>query len=265
AADLGDSDALKETARHVAATIGTGLAWLVRGDESRLSLQLASTSMMILFRIGHSLGLKLRAELRARLTTKGAGLDGRGLLRLDPPLRETIAGLLRVRPLLYAGLISATRVDYRPIASLNELANAATAVSEASFRAALLERLGATDLLFTDVEDEHLPAHAAILGALLGRLVIGEPGTTTSLGDAHLAMLRDALASSDADARIERALSTFEGLVRPLAPLPGAVSPDDVAVRARHYASRVLAAMRDELAAVTERRPDRRYLTTIWT
>ena len=264
AADLGDSDALKETARHVAATAGTGLAWLVRGDESQLSIRLSSTSVMVLFRTGHSLGLKLRAELKSRVQQKGSGLTGRGLLRLDAPLREVVAGLLRLRPLLYAGLMSSARVDYRPIASLAELAAAATAVSEASFRATLLERLGANDGLFTDVDDSLLPAHAAILGAVLGRAVIGEPLTTTSLGDAHLGMLRDRLAGKNADAHMAAALDAFEAVVRPLAPLPGAVSPDDVAARARFYASKVLSAMREELAAVHERRPDGRYLSTIW-
>ncbi len=265
AADLGDSDALKETARHVAATSGTGLAWLVRGDESQLGLRLASTSMMLLFRTGHSLGLKLRTELKGRVTLKGSGLTGRGLLRLDAPLREVVAGLLRVRPLLYAGLMSAARVDYRPIASLNELASAATAVSEASFRAALLERLGATDLLFTDVEDSRLPTHAAILGALLGRAVIGEPLTTTPLGDPHLGMLRDRLSGKDADAHVARALAAFDALVRPLAPLPGAPTADVVSTRAGLYASKVLSAMREELEHVHERRPDGRYLSTVWT
>ena len=179
-------------------------------------------------------------------------------------MREVVAGLLRLRPLLYAGLMSSARVDYRPIASLAELAAAATAVSEASFRAALLERLGANDGLFTDVDDARLPAHAAILGALLGRAVIGEPLTTTSLGDGHLGTLRDRLAGKDADAHTARALDAFEAMVRPLAPLPGAITADDVATRARFYASKVLAAMRAELETVHERRPDGRYLSTIW-
>jgi hypothetical protein len=264
AADLGDSDALKETARHVAATSGTGLAWLVRGDESQLAARLTSTSVMLLFRTGHSLGLKLRTELKALLNTRGSGLNGRGLLRLDAPLREVVAGLLRVRPLLFGGLMSAKRVDYRPISSLTELAAAAGAVSEAAFRAALLDRLGANDGVFTDVEDARLPTHAALLGTVLGRSMIGESLTITSFSDAHILALRDRFASANVDAHIATALSTFEAHVRTLGPLPGAPSSDEAVVRARAYATKVLAAVRDELQAITERRPDGRYLSTLW-
>jgi hypothetical protein len=264
AADLGDSDALKETARHVAATAGTGLAWLVRGDESQLAARLTSTSVMLLFRTGHSLGLKLRSELKALLNTRGSGLNGRGLLRLDAPLREVVAGLLRVRPLLFGGLLSPKRVDYRPISSLTELAAAAGAVSEAAFRAALLDRLGANDGVFTDVEDARLPTHAALLGTVLGRAMIGEPLTITSFSDAHILGLRDRFASADVDAHIATALSAFEAHVRTLGPLPGAPTSDDVVVRARAYATKVLAAVREELHAVTERRPDGRFLSTLW-
>ena len=174
-ADLGDSDALKETARQVANTTGTGLAYAVKGDESKLSSTLLSTSVMVLFRLGHSLSLKIGNELRARIRTKGSGLDGRGLLRLDAPLREVVAGFLRPRPLLYAGLVDDKRVDYRPVASLGELAAAAAAVTEASFRAALLVRLGADDAAFVDVDDAALPSHAAVLASLLAQASLGSP------------------------------------------------------------------------------------------
>jgi hypothetical protein len=160
--------------------------------------------------------------------------------------------------------MSAKRVDYRPISSLTELAAAAGAVSEAAFRAALLDRLGANDGVFTDVEDARLPTHAALLGTVLGRAMIGEPLTITSFSDAHILALRDRFASADVDAHIATALSTFEAHVRTLGALPGAPTSDEAVVRARAYATKVLAAVRDELQAVTERRPDGRFLSTLW-
>ncbi len=195
-ADLGDSDALKETARQVAHTVGTGLAFAVKGDETKLTTTLGATSVMLLFRLGHSLSLKIGNELRARVRARGAGFDGRGLLRLDAPLREVVAGFLRPRPLLYAGLLDEKRVDYRPVASLGELAAAAAAVTEASFRAALLARLGADDACFVEVDDAALPAHAGIFGALLAQAALGLAPRVRPLTDDEATALRDRLAGN---------------------------------------------------------------------
>jgi hypothetical protein len=264
-ADLGDADALKETARHVAATSGTGLAWVVKGDESLLGPRLATTNLHHLFRVGHSLGLKLRTEVKARIAAKNSGMLGRGLLRLDAPLREVVAGFVRVRPLLYGGLLHPARVDYRPITSLNELAAAAAALTEAAFRAALLEGLGATDGLFADVDDSALPAHSAILGAWLARAAVGQTPTLSPLVDADVAALRDALVGPGATAAREQALVALDERVRALAPLPGAADDLAVITRSRTYARQILAAMSDELAAIKERHPDGRYLSSVWT
>ncbi len=206
--DTGDSDALKATARHVMTTAGIGLAYLAAGDEARAVVVLAQTNVLHLFRVGHSLSLKLRTELKTRTAKIGSGLNGRGLLRLDAQRREVVAGFLRVRPLLFAGLIDERRVDYRPVESLAELAAAAAALTEAAFRAALLERLGATDDQFTDVDDAELPSHSALLAAWLSR------------------------ASADHDT----ALAALDDTVRAFAPLPGAVDGDAVVARARAYA-----------------------------
>jgi len=247
--DIGDTDALKETARTTAATAGTGLSYLVKGDESKLSSSLASTSVMVLFRIGHSLSLKLATDLRARLKGRGTGLDGRGLLRLDAPLREVVAGFLRPRPLLFGGLLDPRRVDYRPVSSLNELTAAAAALSEASFRAALLEKLGANEALFAGVDDADLPSHGAILGALLvgGALapLIEIPPLTPAPDEALLAALDEK--------------------VRGFAPLPGAVTPNDAVARTRAYVGQVWSAMIAELSQVRDRNPDARFVSSLWT
>jgi hypothetical protein len=199
-ADLGDSDALKETARTVAQTIGTGLAYVARGEEAKLSLMLTSMSLMVLFRVGHSLSVKIGSELRGRVKARGSGLAGRGLLRLDAPLREVVAGFLRPRPLLFAGLLDERRVDYRPVASLAELAAAAAAVTEASFRAALLARLGADDGAFLDVDDASLPSHALVLGSLLAQAAIGsERPVVRPLSDVERVALRNLCASGEKD------------------------------------------------------------------
>jgi len=263
AADLGDSDALKETARHVAATAGTGLAWLAQGDEAQLTGRLATTNVQHLFRVGHSLALKLRSELKARVGAPRSGLTGRGLLRLDAPLREVVAGFLRVRPLLFGGLVHPQRVDYRPVAGLGELAAAAAALTEAAFRAALLEALGADDGVFSDIDDAALPPHAAILGAWLGRALLGRVPEVAPLAAADVDQLKAIVAATGP--AVDTALAALDDRVRVGAPLPGATDGDAAVTRARTYARQVLDAMRDELSALKGRHVDGRFLQTIWT
>ncbi len=244
--DLGDTDALKETARQTASTAGTGLAYLVKGNEAALSSSLASTSVLLLFRLGHSLSLKLSNDVRARVKQKGSGLDGRGLLRLDAPLREVVAGFLRPRPLLFAGLLNDKRVDYRPVSSLAELAAAASALSEAAFRAALIDKLGGSDAALKDVDDADLPSHGQLLAAWL------LTGTMAPLPS--LSMLPPS-----------PPLSTLDAAVSSLAPLPGAPTSKDAIARSRAYALQVWSSVVAELAAVKEAHADGRYLTSVWT
>jgi hypothetical protein len=260
-ADLGDADALKETARQVAATVGVGLAWMVQGNEAMLSQRLTATNVQHLFRIGHSLSLRLRNDLKAKVAAKGSGLNERGLLRLDAPLREVIAGLLRVRPLLYAGLLDTRRVDFRPIASLSELAAAAAATSEASFRAALMLRLGADDAAFADIDDADIPTHGAIFGAMLAQALSGSPWSVRPTTSDEVKALKEALGD---EARTTTALLALDDAVRRLSPLPGAADESAAVTRARTYARQVLAAMTAEVGAVSG--PiDGRFLASVWT
>lgn len=261
AADLGDSDALRDTVRHVTATAGIGLAFLAQGHEADLASRLAKTNVQHLFRVGHSLALKLRTEVKARVGAKGSGLDGRGLLRLDAPLREVVAGFVRVRPLLYGGLVHPERVDYRPVSSLTELAAAAAALTEAAFRAGLLEALGADDRTFADVDDADLPPHAAILGAWLAKAALGTVPAIAPLDDAAVVALRETLGAGRG---VDVALAALDDRARAVAPLPGAADGDAAVTRARAYARQVLDAMGVELQAVHERRPDGRFLQTVW-
>ncbi|MDP2342252.1 MAG: DUF6178 family protein [Deltaproteobacteria bacterium] len=264
--DLGDTDALQETARHVTATAGTGLAFLVKGEETRLSGALASTSVMLLFRLGHSLSVKLSQDLRAKVRGSSSspssspsgkpagGLEGRGLLRLDAPLREVVAGFLRPRPVLFAGLLDPKRVDYRPVASLNELAAAAAALSEAAFRATLLDRLGANDAFFADVDDADLPPHGAILGSFLAHGV--------QSGTPRLGPIDDVKGLSTTATLPPALLAGLDERVRAFAPLPGAPTADDVVARTRAYAHQVWSAVVDELKA--QRHPDLRAVASLW-
>lgn len=264
--DLGDPGALRATVRGVIETVGVGLAYRAAGDPAKLGLLLAHKAIAALFAVGNALALKLQRELQARIRARDSGLNDTGLLRLDTPLRETAAGLLRPRPRLFFGLIDERRVDYRSPSSLVELAALSRAISEIGFRGALLgpRGLGVTDAFFAvhDLADPaDQPSHGQVVGAILlaSLLVKGDPAPD-ALDDDELRRAQRALAGEAVRAD---AIERFALRCRAFAPLPGAPSADDVETRARAYASQVMHAVLHELERVGA--PEGRFLTSVWT
>lgn len=276
--DAGDPEALRATARQVIDTVGTALAYRSAGDPSRLTPLLTSTPVMLWFRIGHSLGLKLQRELKARIDARDSGLKGHGLLRLDSPLREVAAGLLRPRPLLFRGLLDPKRLDFGPAASLIELAALSRAIAEIGFRGALFgprgfaapagraehaerveraERAERAEHAELDKLDKLDPAEQPSHGALLGAMLIRPDLALAPVDEETLAAARKAKA--DVNGRVDALVAR----ARAFAPLPGAQTADDVEKRVRAYAAQVLRAIEAELEFV-DQDPDARFVTTVW-
>jgi Family of unknown function (DUF6178) len=257
--DNGDAEALRETARQVVDTVGTALAYRAKGDPQQMPLVLGRVPLLPLFRVGHSLLVKLARDLRRFVDAKDSGLAGDGLLRLDTPLREVAAGLLRTRATLYAGLVDPRRADFRPPASLAELAAAAAAVKEIAFRGALVSPrvLGAPP----PAEDPALVAsHGALLGTAIAHVLLGEPISLAPLPARALASVRDAI--GDANKRAS-AVDVIVAHAAEKAPLPGAPDGDDVRARTRSYASQVAAALHHELSDVKGDAIDARFVTMV--
>lgn len=264
--DLGDPGALRATVRGVIETVGVGLSYRAAGNPQLLGELLRDKALGALFSVGNSLALKLQRELQARVRARDSGLDDAGLLRLDSPLRETAAGLLRPRPRLYFGLIDERRVDYRSPSSLVELAALSRAISEIGFRGALLgpRGFGVSDAFLAarglaDPADQ--PSHGQVVGALLLASLLA-PGDVAPapLDDDALRAAQRALA--DGAARDE-AVQRLARRSRAFAPLPGAPTADDVEARTRSYAQQVLQAVVAEVAAVGA--PEGRFLSSVWT
>jgi hypothetical protein len=264
--DAGDPEALRGTARQVIDTIGVALSYRCGGDPARLTPLLGSTPVSTLFRVGHSLSLKLQRELRARIEARDSGLAGDGLLRLDAPLREVAAGLLRPRPLIYAGLVDERRVDYRAASSLLELAVLSRAIAEIGFRGALLgpRGLGATDDALARLgaaDPAEQPTHGAILGALLARMIAGVQAPEAGpVGEEELEEARKKIGD---DAARAATLDAFAERCRAFAPLPGAPTAEQVAARARAYAAQVMEAMTRELLDLNAQ-AEGRFLASVW-
>jgi len=267
--DLGDTGAVADCARRVTDTVGIALSYRTQGDVSRLGETLKGAPVQWLFRVGTSLTLRLQSEWRARMRQKENGLEGHALLRLDTPLREVVAGILRRRPLAFAGLDDPARVDFVHFASLPMVAEAARALSEAAFRAALTgpRGIGATDALLSSHGAD--PARGPSMGMLCASALLAQ------MDGAPLAarpMDRDAL--SRAKARLSdghfplahraRAIDALSALARGLAPLPGAQTAEEAVARARAYGDQALRAVEEELAHV-EDAMDLRFIASVWT
>lgn len=256
--DAGDVDALKATARRAADTIGIGLSYLAKGDPAGLKDPLERVPCLRLFQIGHSVTLRLGRQLRTQLQSAEGGLKGEGMLRLDHPLREAVAGVLRAQPLFYAGLTDERRSDFIPFRSLADVAEAAKAVSEAAFRAALV---GGKGLSADDAALEQLgvtnartgPSHGALLATWLARAALFEDASFAPLDDDELSALAQRVVVDGAPRlpEAERALAALEEVARNKAPFPGAKTPDEAAARARAYGELVLRALEEELASVS--------------
>ncbi|MFZ9885953.1 MAG: DUF6178 family protein [Myxococcota bacterium] len=268
--DCGDGEALRATVQRAADTIGIALSYASRGDPLRLGIVLSTHHTLKLFQIGHSLGVRVARELRARTRSTTSGLAGEGLLRLDSPLREVAAGLLRPQPLFFSGLADPARSDYHPFSSLQELALTTKAVAEAAFRAELLERgLKVTDgrLLAVGVIDAATgPSHTPLFTTWLSRHLLTGEGDFAPLLDEELAQLRSLLAQEGlVQERVAATIETVVTQAAALAPLAGAVTPQEARERTASWAEQAFAALRGEFEALEADLPDGRYLASVFT
>jgi hypothetical protein len=268
--DAGDGEALRATVKRASDTVGIALSYLAKGDPSRLFEPLTRLPVLRLFQVGHSLAVRVSRELRGRVRQPGSGVDGEGLLRLDSPLREMAAGLLRPQPLFYLGLNDEGRSDYQPFTSLHELAQATRAVSEAAFRAELSARA-------LEVSDERMaelgvadaasgPSHTTLLGAWLARLLFVEEPAITPLDDDELEALKSRMEGERfAPEDRARAKSRLGDEAAALSPLAGAPSASEAKERAEAWAERALLSLEAELGKMQPGAVDGRYVSAAFT
>lgn len=270
--DAGDPDALTATAKQAANTIGIGLAFLSKGDAAGLQRPLEQVPGLRLFQIGHSVTLGLGRQLRAQTKNPASGLYGQGILRLDHPLREVVAGCLRPHPLFYGGLAEEKRSDFLPFRSLVDVAGTAKAIAEAAFRASLVagKALGASDELLVSegITDARTgPSHGVLLSTWLCHQMLDEKASFAALSDEALLQVR-ALCHDDAWEQDKElaALDALEKLAREAAPFPGATTPERAGNRARAYGQQVLAALHAEFSGLSAQAPvDGRFVHGVFT
>lgn len=263
--DPGDPTAAVHTLRRVVETAGIGIAYRARGDASRFEHLLRKHSLLALFQIGHSVTVRLQREVRERVRSPISGLDGDGLLRLDAPLREVAAGILKARPLFYAGLTNQKRVDYITFRSLEDTAHAALALSEGAFRAALLgpKGLGLTDDKAKEIGVSQAalgPSHGVYLSTWLARVLLALPEGFEAIALHELETLPQRLTNNVA------ALDAIAKVAEQSFPLPGVDTVVAAQKRARAYALTALGVLEQSLKDAKNMGDDRfERVRTIYT
>jgi len=272
--DLGDAGAMRDSMQRALDTLGIALAYRTQGDVEAAARLLVATPQRTLFRMGHSLALRLQRELRRHLTQKGSGLDGAGILRLDTPLREVAAGILAKRPVYFLGLTAPQRTDFRHFASLVEVAQAAKAISEAAFRARLMHvSVGVDDdaLRAAGVTpDDEPPTFGMLLATTLLQQWLDKPLEVRPLDDDELQEVAKRLRgqggfADDDKARLGTIAAAFGKAAFAEGQLVGADNVDTAEQRAQAFAELVLTHVERQLLAITDDVIDSKHVDGVWT
>ncbi|MBI5495007.1 MAG: hypothetical protein HY904_08255 [Deltaproteobacteria bacterium] len=269
-ASPGDPDAIRGAVRETRITLDLGLAYRGGGKAETAVDLLRTTSLVDLFRVGHSLGLRLQRQAQ-RIASAERGTPREIAAMLDPPWGLAVAALLGRQPLFFTGLARHGEVDTHPFASLDDLAVAARAVAEAGFRLAVgLDVLGVTPerlrraaLEGTNLGDAAEVTLEVLLTTALARAATGGRLDPSPLDARELQAVRAAL--SDAGP-VERAGHQLGDLVAAKAPLPGARKPEDAHRRAAMLAGVLLTRLDDELHGIPkDQAVDARFVTRVLT
>jgi len=270
--DLGDIDSLTASAKVAVDTVSIALTYLSKGNETQLHVPLLLANLPRLFQIGFSLPLRVSRTLKKKIQVTENGLAGRGLLRLDPPLRETIAGMLQKRPQLYVGLLDARATAFRFFESLQEIAQVTAAVNEATFRAFLM---GPKGLKFDDAclekhgEDDISiqPGHSALLSNYLGRILLDQDSKEHypfSLDDLNALKERMLLKEEKRAFSTQDKEKAEQALLEAIAHMPEAFNSPENQNRVVNYCRIALGALEDELSRINSTSIDLRYIQNIW-
>lgn len=118
--DISNLEAVRETIASVYRYLNIGLAHLAAGDLQDGVKGLQRLYLHQIFQVGFSLTLRLRRKMERLLKDSWFSL-GKGYDILDPPYGEIAEGLMRRKPLFFAGLIDPQHPQHRPFSDLKEI------------------------------------------------------------------------------------------------------------------------------------------------
>jgi hypothetical protein len=177
----GQAEVVKRGALYATATLSLGLETVARGDLAKAKQALQTISLQRIFRVGHTVTLKL-----ARL---GQALAARSLTA-GSPTRELVAGLCSPRPLFARAADAPPAPGMRPFESAADLRRAGELLTGLTVRIALVESLG-VDVVAMGQAPELRPALDDHIRTALARAVLGGPLRGEALSQAELTDLRN--------------------------------------------------------------------------
>lgn len=177
----GQAEVVKRGALYATATLSLGLETVARGDVERGTQALGSIALERLFRVGHTVTVKL-ARLALALAPRS--------LTAGSPARELVAALCSPRPLFSCAADDPPAPGVRPFESSADLRRAGELLTGLTVRIALVEGLG-VDVVATGQLPEPRPGLDDHIRTALARAAIGGELRGEALSQPELTALRD--------------------------------------------------------------------------
>ncbi len=176
----GQTEVMRRGALYATSTIALGLEAVSRGDLGRATAALRSIGLGRLFRVGHTVALKL-ARLAQALAPRS--------LTAGSPAKELVAALVSPRPLFARAADDPPMPGMRPFESQADLRRAGEILTALTLRIALVESLG-VDVAAMGRAPEPRPELDDHLRTALARAVVGGEFRGDALTAAELRELR---------------------------------------------------------------------------
>ena len=179
AADPADAEATYKSMRKAFQTLDLGLKYLSHEDPVKAAIVLRTVPTVTVFQTGFSLGLRLRRKAESILKRGWLSRIDRGMEIIDSPLKETMRGLLRKRPLFFC---EESGGNERPFERLEEVELVEHWLERISVLGKVVhEHFGISADEINRVNPEicylsDLPLSAICLTVLANRIVRGEGG-----------------------------------------------------------------------------------------
>jgi hypothetical protein len=259
-----DAEAVNETARYTLNFIEMALSYLSEGEIAKAKSAFLAHAPQDLFKIGHSLVLRLRRDFQKLSQHPSFALAQTSIARFDAPLREVVGGIMQVEPLFFTGLTDPKRVEFRPFENVREVAQTSAAVAEAAFRCAFLGEKG---LRFSESEGPKA-SFGVLLATYFAHVIVGEPPSFEALNAQAFQRLFERLERTQSGRRIsqvdkERCVLLAKEKASSLVGLVGVRTEQDAYSRATNYAQIVLGQIEAELSTIKDATPDLKYVSSV--
>jgi len=259
-----DADAVNESARYTLNFIEIALSYLSGGEIAKAKSAYLAHAPQDLFKIGHSLVLRLRRDFQKLSKHPAFSLAQSSMARLDSPLREVVSGVMQVEPLFFTGLTDPKRIDFRTFENVREVAQASAAIAEAAFRLAFLKAMGFEE---QGVAAKDAPAFGLLLGTHFAHAILAK-GSFDALSTEEFQTFFARLEGSESgrklrDADKKKCLELAQQKAESLVGLVGVRTVQDAHNRAVNYAQIVLGRIESELSQIKDKTPDPKFIHSL--